>query len=511
MNYSLDNLGQFGALNDLAPSESPPNSFSSANNVRFKDGYAERVLGHVSIFGTPTIKPYFLQPLTVGAARYWVYAGLSKIYVHDGTTETNITRSSGGDYTGAATNKWTGGSFNGVAIFNNGVDLPQFWGGVPANPCTTLTNWDTNWRARSIRPFKNFLIACRLTESSTARPQRIRWSAIAQAGTLPAWTAAPTNEAGSYDLTESDGETVDSLQLNDIHIVYKEDSYYSLTFVGGNDIFRIQRLENQFGILSQNCAAQFPGGHIVLGNGEVFTHQGGPATPILTGRMRNWLFNLMDSANYKLSFVTTNPQKNEAWICFPEVGRSSCTKALIWNWSSNTFGVRDLPNLYHGNTGLINYAVPGTWAANTDPWDLYTRSWDSNPYSQAESRLLLASNDTLIHLAEANSTFNGTAFSSVLEKTGLDFGDPQVVKTVTAAQINIDAPDGQVFKIQFGGQMVAGGPITWSNDITFTKGTSQKAFGFATGRFIGYRVKKESQAPFRLKRVVFEFEPRGTY
>jgi hypothetical protein len=47
MNYSLDNLGQFGALNDLAPSESPPNSFSSANNVRFKDGYAERVSAEI--------------------------------------------------------------------------------------------------------------------------------------------------------------------------------------------------------------------------------------------------------------------------------------------------------------------------------------------------------------------------------------------------------------------------------------------------------------------------------
>lgn len=511
MKYPLDNLGEFGVVSDLDGSESPPNSFTSALNIRFKDGYAERMQGHTAFFGTPSVTPYFLQPLTVNTSRFWVYAGLANIWVHDGATNTNITRSAGGNYTGTALNKWTGGSFNGVVVLSNGVDIPQFWGGVPATPCAALTNWDANWRCASIRPFKNFLVACRLTETGTVRPQRIRWSAIAQAGTLPAWAAAPDNEAGSYDLTESAGEAVDSLQLGDIHIVYKEDSYYSLTFVGGNDIFRIQQLENQFGILAQNCAARFPGGHIVLGNGEVYTHQGGAAAPILTGRMRDWLFNRIDSTNFRLSFVTTNPRKNEAWICFPDVGRSSCTKALVWNWQSNTFGVRDIPNAFHGNTGLINFVVGDSWEVNTDPWDAYTRAWDANPYSQAESRLLLASGDTRIHIAEATSTFNGTAFLSVLEKTGLDFGDPTTVKTVTAFQPHIDAPDGQVFKIQLGAQMTSDGPITWSSDIAFTKGVDVKAYGFATGRFIGYRLKKESQAPFRFKRAVFEFESRGDY
>jgi hypothetical protein len=296
-----------------------------------------------------------------------------------------------------------------------------------------------------------------------------------------------------------------------MHIVYKQDSYYSLNFVGGNDIFRITRLENQFGILAQNCAAPFPNGHIVLGNGEVYVHNGGAARPILTGRMRDWLFNQIDSINFRACFVTTNPKKNEAWICFPEVGKTTCSKALVWNWQADAFGVRDLPDCYHGNTGLVNYVVGDSWDVTTDPWDTVSRAWDANPYSQAESRLLLASAANAIHLTEINSTFNGAAYTSIIERTGIDFGDPASVKTAKSLQPNFDTADGQVFKIQLGGQMVANGAISWCPEITYTKGVDTKAFCFATGRFLAYRIRKESGAPFRLKRLDMDVVVRGGY
>ena len=30
------------------------------------------------------------------------------------------------------------------------------------------------------------------------------------------------------------------------------------------------------------------------------------------------------------SFVVSNPSRNEVWVCYPPVGETTCTRALIW-------------------------------------------------------------------------------------------------------------------------------------------------------------------------------------
>ena len=87
----VDNCG-LGLNSDLTPEELGSGVWSTTENMRFNNGYAERFRGTSAVFTTPTVTPYFIQPYATTSARYWNYAGIAQVFVDDGTTQTNITR-----------------------------------------------------------------------------------------------------------------------------------------------------------------------------------------------------------------------------------------------------------------------------------------------------------------------------------------------------------------------------------------------------------------------------------
>ena len=162
-------------------------------------------LGHKAIFEATDFPLMWLKPFPPLTAPLWVYGGMKEIGVWDGA-HTDITRISG-PYTGTEDNRWQGEVFNGVGIFNNGIDLPQYWASFSVlQKLVDLPNWPTNIRAGFLRPFKNFLIAGNITEGQSQRRYRVRWSHPAAPGTIPTswalddptksvWRAGPGDDA----------------------------------------------------------------------------------------------------------------------------------------------------------------------------------------------------------------------------------------------------------------------------------------------------------------------------
>jgi len=507
----INDLGQFGLILDQQPHVLPPNAFSGARNMRFRDGYAERVRGHAAIFTTPTITPYFVTPYTTSTARFWAYAGTQRVFVDDGATRTDITPA--GVFTGAQDDRWTGGSLNGVLVLNNGVDQPQFWGGNTANDLANLTGWNANWRAKFVRPFKNYLIAGYVTKSGTAYPHMVKWSHAADPGTVPtSWNEAdPTVDAGEQDLAETPDVLVDCLPMGDLNIVYKERSMYAMQFIGQPFIWRFQRLKGDVGMLARGCAVQTPAGHVVLAAGDVILHNGGEPKSILTGKLRSWLQTNMDSTYYARSFVTANPKRSEVWICFPEAGQTLPSKAIIWNWESDTLGIRDIDNTTYGAFGQINYSAASSWDADADSWDSDSSSWDADEYSPAEARLILSRSTPDFVLVDTGSTFSGTNPTAYLERSGLTLGDPDTVKTIKSIRMDVEAQTGTVLTIEAGGTMSDEVAPSYTASTTYTVGSTTKADLFATGKFLALKISSSGAQPWRIKALRIEFQPRGLY
>lgn len=501
-----------GGINkDLMPEELPENVWTSCQNMRFRSGFAQRFGGIANIFDAPTVTPYYVAPYSTQTTRYIVHAGTGKAFVDDGTTRTDITPAS--DFTGTQDDRWNGGALNGVLLMNNGVDVPHYWAGNVANNLAPLTGWDSNWRCKVLKPFKNYAIAINITKSGTTYPSMVKWSDEAVPGAVPSsWDSTnPALNAGEQDLGETPDVLVDALQLGDQMILYKERSMYSMSLIGSPYIFRFQRLPGDDGILSRGCAANTPKGHVVLTSNDVVIHQGQGATSIADSRVRSFIFENLNKTVPERAFVCTNPPTNEVLICFPSTESENCDLAAVWNWRDNTWGFRTLTNVTYGEACQINSdAAFFNWALDTGTWADDTTTWSQSEFSPNEYRLIL-SRTTAISAFDIQTQDAGAAIPSSLEKTAIQLGDPYSNKLIRSVYPRIEAPAGTVVNVSVGGAMYATETPTYSDPVTFTVGSDIKIDAFATGRFLAVKFESTADAVWRIRSYDVDVVKMGAY
>jgi hypothetical protein len=414
------------------------------------------------------------------------------------------------DFTGARDNRWSGGTFGGILIMNNGLALPQFWLGNTSK-LRSLTAWSTLWRCDFIVPFKQYLVAFGITKSGVKNPHMMKWSVAAVPGALPAsWDSTdPKLDAGEVDIAETPDLLIDAMPLGDALIVYKERSMYSVRFVGQPFIFQVQRIPGETGMLFRGCGVSTPLGHVVLTSGDVVLNNGQGAQSIADGWVRKYIFNNIDSTNYKRAFVTSNPQKNEVLICIPFAGSEDCDQAVVWNWKDKTWGLRTLYGARFGNVGQIDEITQGTWSSDSETWSIDATTWNEDEYSPNESRLILAETSRLVAFDVSNSDDGTNALSGTLERIGLWLDDAQLIKLLRGLQMRIDAPAGSVVTVRLGSAMVPDSPAVWGSPMTFTVGTDFKVDGFAQGRYLAMQIT--CSAPWRLRALDMDVIGTGRF
>lgn len=502
--FPIADVAKYGLITDVDPSTLPLNAWSSGKNVHFSGGAAGKVTGYRSLFGGATVAPYFIFPAaSLSGDVYWVYAGATAVYTYEllglGVgTHHNITRTAGA-YTAAAAFDWQGGTLNGLPILNNGTDVPQVWNPVAeTTPLVDLPNWPANTTAKILRSYKNFLVALDVTKAGVRDYHLVKWSHAAAAGAVPtSWDEAdPTLDAGEYSLADTPGELVDCLPLGDANILYKTDSIWSMQSVPGSGIFKFSKLFGGVGALSKNCMVEYQTGkHLVLARDDIFVHDGQTITSIGYNKYNEQLFQLIDPNYAKRSFVVTDPQHKEVWICYPETGQSLPSAAIVWNWQTGTFGHRELPLVASISSRLIGTVGMDAWNLDNSTWQA-PGVWAEQDVSPASSHLLMAkpSDLTLLGVLGSAENFAGVDESVELVRTGLglpfraaEAPDIASMKFCTRVWPRLTGQTGTQVQVTFGTQMSAHEAPTWGTAQTFTIGTTTHLDVRASGRLFAIK------------------------
>jgi len=504
-------LNPNGINKDMSPYESPQDKWSDGNNIEFDNNKTAKVLGNQQVFGTPTGAPYWLMPFDTISTNSWIYPTLTKIYrVHTSgatTTHTDITRTSGGDYSATAGTGWNGGVLGGVAIINNGVDNPQFMGTANTAKFADLTNWPSNTTCKVIRPFKRFLVALDTTESSTRYPFRVKWSHPAEGGTVPTtWDPADaTKDAGYVDLSQTKGFVIDCLPLGDVNIVYKEDSIWSMAFEGGQSIFGFRQLFDDVGILGRHCAKSFNNKHFVVSEDDVYVHDGVEKQSIVDTQIRDELFNSMHPDYKTRTFVAANREKNEMWVCFVSNSNDSnafADTAYVYNWRNNSWSKRDLPYASYVDWGVVEFDSATDWS-DSGEWDTDSESWNS---PLKPSLLIASAANTKLYILGSNQNA-GTSFRAFVEKDNMHLGLSST-KSVMKIVPRISGTGAVDFYV--GTEMRAHEGTTWKGPYAFTPGTHSEIPVRATGNFIGIRAESTDDKTWALDNVEIHWKPTGS-
>lgn len=530
---TLSKQAQFGIVKDIKGLDLPPDALTDGNNIVLRDGVVQKISGHQAAFGSLGCRPRWALPYIDPATNtyYWIYAGETDtgdgvIYTFDGTSHTDRTRSTG-YYTSAITTPWTGGVLNGVPVVNTGHDVPQVWlhsSGILDATFTDMATWPSGYTAAVIRPFREFLVALDVTDSSNTRdPNYVMWSDASTPYGVPSWTPTVSNQAGDTDLAEGGEGLVDALPLRGAFYIYKDRSTWVMRYVGGASVFAFDRVFSEHGLLAPRCVKAYKDGrHVMATLGDIIIHDGTTAVSIAASRVRREIFDNIDPDYFSTSFMAVNYRESEFWFCYPTRGQSVPDRAAIWNANSNAWTFRDLQSFGHISYGVNDLAAAQDWSSATDAWNTTTDIWGSRSYNPVVNNMIgwkyanTTANSAAYQLDSTN-TFDGTTFTAFAQRTGLSLAGAnqqgQAVfdlgrrKSIRRAWLRLEG--GPVI-VRIGVADTPDGTYTWSSGQTFEGSGDYKVDFRANGRYFGYWIESVGDVSWKLYGITLEVREGGT-
>ena len=413
----ITDLGSGGIVKDVPAVLLPMNAFTDGNNVRFRNKSVETILGESLYRNLVNVTPQYGMHWRRPDQGYDIFLKDGKaVRVDAAGSESFMLNSVDAKYTNS---QWQSTYFNGgfAVVVNNGKSTPLyalFGDPVAGNTFQELPNWNyvggLTITAKVIRSLGYSLVAANLTVVSggvtTNAPSTIRVSVQAATGAIPAvWQPGLTTDTADEFEINSTSPILDMRELRGNMYVYSSDTIHVLSIRTGNT--QLQPYSESYGILNTNCVEEFDGQHFVVDRNDVYIHNGsGKIESCIYERDKDYLFNSLNSAASNKVFVYRNLKFNELWVCYPKGSATQCNEAAIYNYRTNTWTFRALPNL-----------------------DFIFKSFNTNnlTYEYASERPVFVGNISQTFSGDRGyQMWNGTAladYTSFVEKAKMQGGD----------------------------------------------------------------------------------------
>lgn len=475
----IKDLGQYGIIHDIAPHELPVNAWTNGRNIRFRDNRAERAPGYRALYAASVETPQFLfHADLITGERVLIYAGATKCaavtFEAGAIVQTDITHLT--PRTGSV-NMWTGAALSGVPVFNSAADqkVPMYWNLDLEAKFLDLPNWPALTYCKVIRAYKNILIALNITKNTLGYPYMVKWSSPADPGSLPSsWDETdPTQLAGEFDIAEGQDDIVDGLQMREAFFVYKERSMWRMDFVGAPDVFNLSKVFSENGPIAKNCIAEIHGRHILFGDTDILLHDGQEGQSILDRKSRIWLYQNIDVENRDRCFVFRNPFARETLFAFPQGGSTVCDIALVFNNIDGTTSVRELKSFNHATFGPLWPEFLSTWDTDSDPWDTDLSTWNGQIGPYDRNVPIGASSDGNIYALDVTRAYGSEAAPMIyLERRGLHFDKPEMIKLIRGVRARITGDIGKTVLVKVGGADDPYEEPTYSSETEYVLGST---------------------------------------
>jgi hypothetical protein len=203
-----------------------------------------------------------------------------------------------------------------------------------------------------------FAFGCDDYSSSTLNPMLVRWS---DQEDILTWTPAPTNQAGSLQLSHG-SEIITSIQARQEIVVFTDSSVYSLQYVGPPAVWTSQLLGDNVSILSPNACCLASGVVYWMGVDKFYKYDGRVQT--LRCDLRQHIFSDINLTQNLQVFSGTNEGFNEAWWFYCSAGSNTVDKYVVYNYLEDIWYYGTMARSAWLDSGLRNYPLAATYINN---------------------------------------------------------------------------------------------------------------------------------------------------
>ncbi len=312
---------------------------------------------------------------------------------------------------------------------------------------------------------KNFLMLGDCNDGVNDLGDQVWWSGLGNDAT---WTPSLATQAGNYRLLDTPGPVCALVNLRDTVIAYKEDSIYVGDYQGATLQWTWRVVSDRVGCSSPHGVAVVNGIHYFMHRSGLYRFDGASVMPIGAPISRYLASKITKQKLY--GFVQAAHEESENCIYWFFGTNTDVdyvrSKALVWNYQSNTFGFISNAWAVSGSEGM-RCVVPATL---TD----YGWSW-STTLAQATTNLtLLGTTDTAGGTAKLRfPSFGANASGAVLSITTGDIGDDYTSLLITRVKPRYLTPSSASSLTAYGKEYEGG---TFDAGTTFTADTTRQRF-----------------------------------
>lgn len=502
---ALDSINQ-----DVPPSRCAPNEWSSGLNVRFVAGVGGQVRGETAVYPGIAEPAIFVLPFETGGIARAMAACDGSLWGFSGSSWSDL--NAPGYVAGVAKGSVSGCVLNGIPVLSTGRGVPYYWTGAGnAQALTAGSDWGADWSAETMVAMRYHLVACGMTEGAVEKAALVRWSTYAAPGTLPAnWIPAPENQAGSFELAQTNGPIIAAATLRDTLLIYKRRSAYAMQYVGGNEVMAQRLAFGDLGALSKNAVIEFAGRHLVVTEGDVIVHDGANVSSVVNRRMRSALFTRMDNGNSDSVFVVRDFDRSEILIAYPVTGSLGyCVEALVWNFRDDKIGVRALAPCNHGFASRFVELEQAIWEGDVQPWGQDATRWSQRYTTGTGNGVTIARGN----MAQFLALDSGTMIADVpivgrLERASIPLAG-RGRALVRSVRPRINGAKGGVLNVRVGVQDAVSDPISWEAAQAFIIGTTEAVDVMQSGRFVSVALEATGLNGWSIEGLDIDYKDAG--
>jgi len=194
--------------------------------------------------------------------------------------------------------------------------------------------------------------------SATQNPMLIRWSDQESAAD---WTPAPTNQAGSLQLSRG-SEIITAIQSRQEIVVFTDNAVYALQYLGPPAVWGATLLGDNTSIVSQNAATIASGVTFWMGVDKFYKYDGRVQT--LRCDLRQHIFSNINKDQYQQVFAGTNEGFNEVWWFYCSAGSLVVDQYAVYNYLEDIWYYGTMGRTAWLDSGLRDYPIAATYSHN---------------------------------------------------------------------------------------------------------------------------------------------------
>lgn len=236
------------------------------------------------------------------------------------------------------------------------------------------SDWDiTNYYAKCIATFNNYLFTANTKEDANTFPERVRYSKIGNAENND-------DDTNLFDVFTTAGKEIRRIMpLRDLLIVYKEDSIWAIYYTGDSTApFGLTCIDYNMPCIAGFSVADVKGEHFFLSEEGIMRNNGAKVDPVLVSKnVQDW-FRYISRTNWQYGYAATNEYMKQYRLLIPFEGGTDVSdkdREVRYDYENNTWSVHK----YAGDANVVGTMVmeqAGTWDTIARYWDEIFVTWE---------------------------------------------------------------------------------------------------------------------------------------